>query len=280
MSKSPHSKWPPPEETRVFSAHWSIRSSFWILLAACLMLYLFIYRPTAVRADKTAQSLQASYRSLVELGFTLDSQPELFLNEAERLRVTMIDIMHSVKRRKGFSEVFDGPFDDFFRVLEFEQRRFEILRNLEELAELSDARLPDNFNVLIPAYYDDADGVVSAELWLQLEFLNHFLTHLLSNDDGIVIELIESKSERRHGLENPTEELLEVRYRLKASARASTLANFLNAAALGTVNGTQRAIFFVEGILINRLANEADASTNGPHVNFDLNLCGFFMVPK
>ncbi len=279
MSKAPHSKWPPPEKTKVFRTHWLMRFSFFILLGACLILYLFVYRPAAVRADKAAQSLQNSYRNLVEMGFTRDSPTALFLKEAQRQRDSMIEIMHSLQQRMGSNDVFDRLFEDVFRVLEFEQRRFEILRDLEELADLSGARLPEDFNAMLPAYFDDENGIGSAELWLHLEFINHFLTHLLANDDGTYIELIEARKERRHDLGDEPEEMLEIRYRLKASSSALALANFLNAAALGTVVDKQPAIFFVEGIRIDHLQNKAD-STTAARVDFNLDLCGFSKVPK
>ena len=212
----------------------SARTSRWLrngvtlaLGVLCCGLYLLVFRPLTHQVADSETDLERTHRQISETGTGYPEHPGAYLEDAQVKLETMHKLAEELSRRSSFHPEMEELLTSEFRVLEFEQRRFDIQQSLTQLARERGATLPADLFAGLPSYRTTNER--QQLLWPHLEFFNHVMEALLSSGQDMHIERIESLPLRTLG-ENPEADgvLLELRLRLKVRGAASSLAAFLN----------------------------------------------------
>ena len=197
-----------------------------------LGLYLLIFRPMTDELAHLDAELDRTHREIAEIGMGYPENPGEYLDNAslklERMQKLFGDLSEHVVFHSGIEELLESPF----RVLEFEQRRFDIQQSLRGLAAERGSSLPDDLFRGLPSYSETIEP--PQRLWMHLEFFNHVVGALLSSGAGLRVERIESLPIK--ALADPTEgdlSRMKLRIRLKVRGPFSSLATFLNASLPG-----------------------------------------------
>lgn len=239
-----------------------------------LSLYLFIFRPVTREVDKLEANLVATRAQIAEIGFGRAESPGAYLDEVqskiEKMRQLADEVYERTRFRPGLEDLLSAPF----RVLEFEQRRFDIQQRLIDLAGDQASSLPVDFLSGLPAYSTTSED--QRLLWLHLEFFNHAVGALLSSGGGLSIEQAESLPVRILGEELEAEgSLLLVQLQLKVEGPATALATFLNGAL--PENGAAINPVGNNAYSIVRLLIRSDSGSSDGRVTLDARLAGFIL---
>lgn len=217
----------------------SARTSRWLVRGMIVVLglfggglYLMVFRPMAVEVAYLEIGLERTHQQITETGFGYPEDPGAYLEDAQLKLERMRHLADELSERTSFSSSIEELLSSRFRVLEFEQRRFDIQQSLTQLAEEQGSSLPPDLFAGLPSYYMTTDR--QQQLWLHLEFFNHVMVALLSSGGELQVEQIESMPLRTLGATTATEgSLLELQLLLKVRGTLSSLAPFLNASGPG-----------------------------------------------
>jgi hypothetical protein len=214
------------------TSRWLVSGLIVILGVLSGGLYLMIFRPMAVEVAHLETGLERTHQKITETGFGYSGDAGAYLENAQLKLERMRNLADELSERTSFSSSIEELLSSSFRVLEFEQRRFDIQQSLTQLAEEQGSSLPADLFAGLPSYYTTTDQ--QQQLWLHLEFFNHVMVALLSSGGGLQIEQIESMPLRTPEATTAMEvSLLELQIRLKVRGALSSLAPFLNASGPG-----------------------------------------------
>lgn len=237
-------------------------------------LYLLVFRPITNEIAKSEADLERTRRQITETGFGYPGQPGEYLEEVRSKLARMRQLVDELSRRTSFHFGMEELLTSRFRVLEFEQRRFDIQQALTQLAEERGSSLPPDLFAGLPSYYTTNER--QQLLWAHLEFFNHVMVALLSSGQDLRVEKIESLSVRTLGEASAAGgSLLELQLRLKVRGSASSLAVFLNGVLpLGQGSGSLSGekAYSISRLDLQRVADEDDAQ-----VLLDTQLSGFIL---
>lgn len=241
----------------------------------CLGSYLMIFRPITAKVTALEADLERTHRQISETGFGYPENPGEYLQDAEAKLARMQQLTDRLSERTAFHAEVEELLNARFRVLEFEQRRFDIRQNLRQLAEERGSNLPADLFAGLPSYHTTTER--QQLLWLHLEFFNHVLEALLSSGRELRIERIESLPIRMLG-ETPQEEdsLLGLQLHLKARGPAHSLAAFLNGSLPG--GGSSEDSMGKKAYSIDRLNLTRTADGENGQVILDTRLSGFILI--
>ncbi|HKK19354.1 MAG TPA: hypothetical protein VJ952_11805, partial [Opitutales bacterium] len=117
-----------------------------------LVLYLLVFRPMTEEVARLEADLDRTYREIAETGAGYPENPGEYLDDArqelERMQQLFGDLSERVAFHSGMGELLESPF----RVLEFEQRRFDIQQSLKQLAAERGSLLPADLFRGLPSY--------------------------------------------------------------------------------------------------------------------------------
>ena len=251
------------------------RRAFWgqlglaALVCACLGLYFFAFKPECRRIEQLADSLELKYQRLAQIGFQSSEGTGRFLQEAQERLDAMVQLYARLERQALFETDSADLTRASFRVLEFEQRRFLLSRDLYRLALSQNVELPDNIENILPAYVGDVPH--PRRFWLRMDFFHHILRDLLQSGEGLSVIDIELAPERFYARPDSSTDLLELRLRLRVSGEPPFLIAFLNGAlpedTSGVVGGNA---YFIERLDVVG-AGEQESS----RVTLDVRVSGF-----
>lgn len=259
----------------------SSRTSLWFrrgVLAALgllgLILYLFVFRPITSELAELEADLEQTHRQIAETGFGYPENPEAYLEDSRvklgRMQLLADEMSGRGAFLPGLEELLAAPF----RVLEFEQRRFDIRQKLLQLAEEGSSSLPVDLFGGLPSYYNTTER--QQKLWLHLEFFNHVIEALLSSGGELRVERIESLPVRTLAGTSETEgSFFELQLRVKVSGPFSSLADFLNGAlpeAVASGNSRIKKAYNIDRVDLQRVAKGDDG-----RVKLDARLTGFIL---
>lgn len=233
-------------------------------------LYLLVFRPMTNEVVELEADLERTHRQIGETGFGYPEQPGEYLEGARSKLERMRQLAGELSRRTAFHSGMEELLATRFRVLEFEQRRFDIQQTLTQLAGERGSSLPSDLFAELPSYYTTNER--QQLLWPHLEFFNHVMVTLLSSGRDLRVERIESLPVRTLEADGS---LLELRLRLKVRGSASSLAVFLNGSLplgkdAGSVIGEKA--YSIGRLDLQRVADEGDAQ-----VILDTQLTGFIL---
>ncbi|TVP76970.1 MAG: hypothetical protein EA353_11280 [Puniceicoccaceae bacterium] len=279
MTESESDKWPPPQALRARPPRRLARTGLLILIVVCLTLYLFGYRPAASRVGSLADSLKAEREQLTSLELGSLAAPGDSIRLAQHKLEAMTELVERIERQTTLHPNLHELLRSPFRVLEFEQRRFTIFRDLNRLADEADAQLPSDFALKLPAYSSYVDA--SAHTWLYLEFFNHSVRHLLQSGAGVRIDRIEALPEKRFRFEANADDLLEIGYDVEVRAASLTIANFLNTILPeSTAKADAQSAFFISRLELHGPENTAANEPSLDLITLRIHLSGFATVPN
>lgn len=258
------------------------RSSRWLRSGAVVALgalglgsYLMIFRPITAKVAALEADLERTHRQISETGFGYPDNPGEYLQDAEAKLEKMQKLTDQLSERTAFYSEVEELLNSRFRVLEFEQRRFDIRQSLMQLAEERGSNLPADLFAGLPSYHLRTEQ--QQLLWLHLEFFNHVMESLLSSGRGLRIERIESLPVRMLGETSQVEgSLLGLQLHLKVRGPASSLAAFLNGSLPG--GGTSETSMSKKAYSIDRLNLERTADGGDGQVILDTRLSGFILI--
>lgn len=233
------------------------------LLGLCL--YLLFFRPMTQEVAALEADLERTHRQIVETGFGYPETPGRYLEEGEAKLEAMRQLAGELTHRFGFHSGIGELLAASFRVLEFEQRRFDIRQSLTQLAQAQGANLPADLFAGLPSYHTITER--QQELWLHLEFFNHVMEALLSSGGDLQVEQVVSLPVRTPGekVSDPEGSLLELRLRLQVKGPVASLAGFLNQTLPG---GGDKKAYSIEQLDLQR-------ATKDGQVRLDAVLSGF-----
>ena len=258
-----------------WSTHKSQRATRGVIAVLGLLsigLYLLIFRPTTQKVGELEADLVIARREIVETGFGQPENPGNYLKEVqskvEKMRRLADELYAHMTFRSGLEDLIAVPF----RVLEFEQRRFDIQQRLIELADARGSSLPADFLPGLTAY--STAGEEQELLWLHLEFFNHVVGALLSSGRDLQIEQAESLPIQTLGeASGPDGSLLLVQLQLSVEGPATALATFLNASLPENETGSNS--IGEKAFSIVRLDIQSDTDSGDGRVTLDTRLAGF-----
>lgn len=267
--------------TRSAADSWSPRNSRRLtygLIAALILislgLYLFVFRPVTQQAHQLEASLMHTYGQIAATGFGQPETPGAYLMAAQSKLKKMQQLANELSQGAEFGSGLEDLLSSPFRVLEFEQRRFDIQQSLANLAEARGSSLPADFLSGLPSY---RTTIVDQQLlWVHLEFFNHVMEALLSSGRDLRIERAESLPIRTLDDDSEVEgSLLLVRLDLKVEGPATALATFLNASL--PEKGVANSSIGKKAYSIGRLNIEGDADRGDGRATLDTQLVGFML---
>ncbi|MFP4069394.1 MAG: hypothetical protein ACLFVC_04350 [Opitutales bacterium] len=263
------------------SAGRSARTSRWlsygaiaVLVLLGLGLYLLVFRPMTREVADLEGELERTHRRIAETGFGYPAHPGEYLEVArsklERMRNLAEELSGQTEFYSGMEELLTSPF----RVLEFEQRRFDVEQSLIRLADERDSSLPVDFLSGLPSYNTTIEQ--QELIWPHLEFFNHVMAALLSSGRDLRVERIESLPGRTLREASETEgSLLQLRLRLSVRGPAAALAVFLDASLPGSGDGGNpigRKAYSIDQLDLRSAADSEDGQ-----VTLDIRLAGFIL---
>lgn len=260
----------------------SARSSRWLRSGATvalgllgLGLYLLIFRPITGEVAALETDLERTHRRIAETGLGYPENPGEYLEDAEsklkRMRKLADILFERATFHSGIEEMLTSPF----RVLEFEQRRFDIQQSLTQLAEERGSSLPADLFASLPSYRTTTER--QQLLWLHLEFFNHAMKALLSSGSELRVERVESLPVRTPRETSEEEGLLfELQLRVKVRGPASSLTGFLNG-SLPRDNNTTENSMGKKAYSIDRLDLQRVTDGGDGQVMLDTRLSGFIL---
>jgi len=237
-------------------------------------LLVFFYLPQSKRAGALESSLLEARRLLATSPGTGSGPWKPGLEAAEEKLTEIKALRQTMAARTEFYPDLDRILANPFRVLEFEQRRFTVYRNLLRLADARQSRLPANFEAVIPAYEGAQDEPENT--WFQLEFFSHVVETLLRSARNIEIDTIEKLPLRYHEQINDEGELVELRFRIVARGRLENMGAFLNSSAGFSVEADKKspnAAYFIEQVSLRSASGGANA-----RIEMDLQVSGFASI--
>lgn len=260
---------------------WSKRRSRWLSYGAIaalgllsLSLYWLIFRPMTHEVLQMETNLERIHRQIAETGFGHPESPGAYLMDVESKMEKMQELADTLSGRITFHSGLEDLLASPFRVLEFEQRRFDIQQSLRQLAEARASSLPADFLSGLPSYYTTTEE--QQFLWLHLEFFNHTMMALLSSGRNLQVEQVESLPVRTLGKTTEAEgSLLQVRLRLKVRGPAAALATFLNASLPGNADEdspVEKKAYTIDRLDLRSITNNGDGQ-----VTLDTRLTGFIL---
>lgn len=252
---------------------WWLRSAVILLLGGySLSIYLLFFRPTTRRMIDLENELLGAHQHIAATGFGYPENPGEVLNYA-RLKLERVrQLAGRLSAQITFHPEMDYLLSSPFRVLEFEQRRFDIQQSLTQLAQARGASLPADLFAALPV--DDAATDWPQLLWLNLEFFNHVLTALLASGRDLQVEQIEALPVRLPGVAAVSEgTLFQLQLHLKVRGSAAALAVFLNA-SLPAAELSENALG-EKGYSIDRL--DLQRADLAGQVILDTRLTGFIL---
>jgi hypothetical protein len=242
-----------------------------------LVLYVSVFRPMTDEVVRLDASLDRTYREITETGLGYPENPGEYLDNAKRELERMRQLSRDLAERTTFHPEMDELLQSPFRVLEYEQRRFDIQQGLKQLAAEHGSRLPADLLGGLPAYSQTNEP--PQQLWLHLEFFNHVLQALLSSGRGLRVERIESLPIEAIGSgPEAGESLLKLQLRLQVGGSVSALAAFLNASLPGGREADSPAVG--KAYSIERLDFRSDANRGAGEVVLDAMLSGFILYDQ
>lgn len=270
--------------TNTDAGSWSVRNSQKLSYGAIaalglfsLSLYLLVFRPITQEVRELEANLVATRSQIAATGFGQPENPGAYRKEVqskiEKMRQLADELYARMTFRPGLQNLLSVPF----RVLEFEQRRFDIQQGLIELAEERGASLPADFLAGLPSYLTTSED--QRLLWLHLEFFNHVVGSLLSSGRGLRIEQAESLPIQILGKNTDAGgSLLLIQLQLKVEGPATALATFLN----GSLPESDAAIDSNrnQAYSIARLNFRSDTESDDGRVTLDTRLVGFILSEK
>ncbi|MFU8848184.1 MAG: hypothetical protein ACNA77_05645 [Opitutales bacterium] len=243
---------------------WLRRGAVFALGLLGLGLYALAFRPITQEVVALEADLERTQRQIVQAGFAYPENPGAYLENVERKLARMRQLAEALTARFAFDSGIEEVLGANFRVLEFEQRRFDIRQNLSALAGAQASSLPADLFAGLPSYYTLNEE--QQELWLHLEFFNHVMEALLSSGPDLEVELVESlplirPGDAAFGLEA---QLLQIQLRLKLKGPFTTLATFLNQSLpVGNVSGEQeKKAFSIERLNLQGVAADGQVTLN------------------
>lgn len=239
-----------------------------------LSLYLLIFRPLTQEVRELEASLVDIRNQIAETGFGQPENPDVYRKEVqskiEKMRQLADKLYERMTFRPGLEDLLSAPF----RVLEFEQRRFDIQQRLIDLAEERESSLPVDFLSGLPSYSTSSED--QQLLWLHLEFFNHAVEALLSSGRGLRIEQAESLPIRILDEDSEVEgSLLFIQLQLKVEGPATALATFLNASLPGKAAATNS--IGEKAYSITHLNIWSDTDSDDGRITLDTPLAGFIL---
>lgn len=241
-----------------------------------LGMYLLVFRPMVHGVADLEAELERTHRQISETGLGYPGQPGASLENARSKLARMRKLADELSGRTSFHPGMEELLTSRFRVLEFEQRRFDIRQTLTQLAEERGMRLPEDLFAGLPSYSTTNER--QQLLWAHLEFFNHVMVALLSSGRDLQIERVESLSVRTLGENSEADgSLLELRLRLQVRGPASSLAAFLNGALpqgkdpANSISIGEKA-YSIDHLDLQRLANGEDGQ-----VILDTQLSGYIL---
>lgn len=248
-----------------------LRSGTMIALGTIAIgLYLLVFRPMTREVAALEADLERTHRQIVETGFGYPETPGRYLEAGEAKLERMRRLAGELTGRFAFHDGVGELLAASFRVLEFEQRRFDIRQSLTRLAEARGAGLPADLFAGLPSYHTTTER--QQELWLHLEFFNHVMEALLSSGRDLQVEQVGSLPVRTlgEGGRDPEGSLLEIRLRLQVRGPVASLAGFLNQALPGSgdAGGLEKKAYSIERLDLQR-------ATEDGQVRLDAVLSGF-----
>lgn len=268
--------------TEGFASTGSVRQIRWLRHGMVLALgllglgsYLLLLRPITREVAALEADVERTHRQIIEAGFAYPESPGTYLGNVERKLERMRQLAEALTARFVFDPGIDEVLGANFRVLEFEQRRFDIRQNLTALAEAQASSVPADLFAGLPSYYTLTEE--QQQLWLHLEFFNHVMESLLSSGPDLQVEQVESLP-----LIKPTDASLEVegrlfqiQLRLKLKGPFTSLATFLNQSLPG---GDGSGELEKKAFSLERL-NLQGAAADG-QVTLDAVLSGFLFTDQ
>jgi len=235
-------------------------------------MYLLILRPMTREIAGLEEELVRAHRQIAETGVGYPENPGEALRYARSKLDRVRQLADRLSARLTFYPEMEYLLSSPFRVLEFEQRRFDIQQSLMQLAETSGATLPADLFAGLPSYYTTTEE--PQLLWLHLEFFNHVLASLLTSGQNLQVEQIESLSIRTLGETSSSEgTLFQLQLHLKVRGSPAALAVFLNASLPGG-ELTDQSIG-EKGYSIDRL--DLQRGDDKEQVRLDTRLTGFII---
>lgn len=239
------------------------------LVLLCLILYFLVFRPECRRIEQLANNLESKYQRLAMSGFHDPQGTGLVLKQAQEKLEAMSELYARLEADALFETDSADLSRESFRVLEFEQRRFLLSRDLYRLAQSQGGELPENIENILPAY--TADVPHPRWFWLRMDFFHLVLRQLLQSGKGLSVIEVELVPERFYARPDSSTDLLELRLRLRVSGDAAFLASFLNGAL--SEDGGRDAdgdAYFIERLDLLG-TGERDAS----RITLDIRVSGF-----
>lgn len=230
-----------------------------------LGLYVLSFRPMTHQLSALETDLERTHQQIIETGFGYPEAAGSYLTDAEAKLANMHQLAEALSARFAFYPEMTELLTSKFRVLEYEQRRFDIRERLTQLAEAQDSSLPADLFGGLPSYYRTTER--QQELWIHLEFFNHVLEALLTSGPGLQIEQIESlrSGQAEAAATGPEGRPVKIQLRLKLRAPAASLVAFLNQTLPG---GSQAKAYSIDALDLQRAAADG-------HLSFDVLLSGF-----
>ncbi|MFO8027057.1 MAG: hypothetical protein R6U56_05285 [Opitutales bacterium] len=259
----------------------SARGTRWLRTGAILALgllavglYLLIFRPVTGEVAALEADLERTHRRIAETGFGYPENPGEYLEDAGSKLERMRQLAEVLFERATFHSEMEEMLTSPFRVLEFEQRRFNIQQRLTEMAEERGSSLPVDLFSGLPSYRTTTER--QQLLWLHLEFFNHVMEAVLSSGTELQVERVESLPVRTLGETSEAEgSLFQVQLRVKVSGPASSLAAFLNGSLPG--EATSENSMAKKAYSIDRLDLQRLTDNGGGQVILDTRLSGFIL---
>ncbi|NBB79172.1 MAG: hypothetical protein GVY36_06945 [Verrucomicrobia bacterium] len=263
------------------AGNWRTRNpqkfSYGVIIALGLFslgLYLLLFRPITQEVRELEANLVATRGQIVETGFGRRENPGIYLNNVRSKIEKMRQLANKLYKRMTFRSGLEDLMSIPFRVLEFEQRRFDIQQRLTELAQERESELPTDFLSGLPSY--STTGEDQQRLWLHLEFFNHVVGALLSSGRGLRIEQADSLPIRILDKDSEAEgTLLIIQLQLKVESPATALATFLN----GSLPESEAATNSIghKAYRIARLNIQSNTGNGDGRVTLDTRLTGFII---
>lgn len=253
--------------------HWLFYGALRATGLVSLGLYLFVFWPTSKQVARQEAKLEAANQQISENGFSHSVTLGEHLAETEAKLSQMQSLVDELNQKIVFFQDNQDVLGTSFRVLEFEQRYFDIQQSLTRLATVQRAESQVDFMSGLPAYYTTTER--QNFLWLHLEFFNHVMVAFLSSGQDLRIEQIESLPVRTLAGEMEGQQLFEIPLKLSVEGSASALANFLNASL--PQGDTALSALGKKAYNINRIDIQRIPDETADRIHLDILLTGFVL---
>lgn len=260
------------------SAFDSLKLTYGVIAALGLIslgVYAFVFRPITQDLLEMELNLAETRGRIAENGFGQIDPRENSLDgtqsKIDEIQQLEDQIYARITLRPGLEDLLSAPF----RVLEFEQRRFDIQQRLIQLARERESSLPPDLLAGLPSYSNTTEN--QQLLWLHLEFFNHVMGALLSSGRGLRIEQAATLPIQIPGEASEAESsLFLVQMQLKVEGPATALATFLNASL--PENEAVDSAIGEKAYSIDRMSIQSDLDGGDGRVILDTRLTGFILT--